>query len=220
MKKKTAIIIMVCLLAGIAVIVFRQLHGGNRTITALQGMCIDELEIVEARNMSGIFVEDGSNEKIDSVFALKVRNTGEKTLQYALVHLTCGDKEYQFAITTLPANETVVVQEQARQSCATKGDWRGFAEYLIWFEKEPNQYEDIFSLTTAENNISLQNISDTDITGPISVYYKNLADKDLMGGITYRVTLQDGLSAGESDTCYAAHYIPENSKIMFIDYVS
>ena len=124
-----------------------------------------------------------------------------------------------FALSSLPVNEVVVVQEQAHQSCTADGDWQSFAEYLIWFEEEPSLCEDVFSLDTAANSISLQNISDTDVTGPISVYYKNWDGENLVGGITYRVTLHNGLPAGECDNSYASHYLPEGSRLMFIDYV-
>lgn len=221
MKKKTAIIIIiVCVLAVVAVVILgRQAHRKNQSITALQGVRIDALEILEAGNTAGPFVEDGSNEELGAVFTLRVRNNGEKTLQYALLHLVCAGKEYVFALSSLPVNEVVVVQEQAHQSCTADGDWQSFAEYLIWFEEEPSLCEDVFSLDTAANSISLQNISDTDVTGPISVYYKNWDGENLVGGITYRVTLHNGLPAGECDNSYASHYLPEGSRLMFIDYV-
>lgn len=66
--------------------------------------------------------------------------------------------------------------------------------------------------------ITITNISGSDITGQIYVYYKSAYGDLYIGGITYRTGVS-GLAAGESTTLYASHYSTAYSKIMFVTYV-
>ena len=52
------------------------------------------------------------------------------------------------------------------------------------------------------------------------IYYKDDENGLLASGITYRVTVEGGLAADAITQVMAKHYVPENSMIMFVDFVS
>jgi hypothetical protein len=60
------------------------------------------------------------------------------------------------------------------------------------------------------------NITDTDITDEIIIYYKNSATDILYGGITYRVRVSGGIPAGETVRVMSRHYHPDRCTIVMV----
>ena len=52
----------------------------------------------------------------------------------------------------------------------------------------------------------------------IYVYYKNIKDGVLQGGITYRAVFPDGIPAGESAEQEVVHYMKDTSQVMYVTY--
>ena len=172
------------------------------------------LSLMSASRYAGAFVEDGSDETVADVLAITVRNDGNKTVQYAHITLTQGESTYEFDVTTLPVGASAQLLELSRQTMpdSTEG-MTGQVSACAVFETEPT-----LCIETQDTAITVTNVSGSDITGQIYVYYK-IAYGDLyLGGITYRVGLS-GLKAGESSTCYAGHFSTDYSKLMFATYV-
>lgn len=177
------------------------------------------LVVQEIKAYAGSYVEDGSDETVDGVCAVTVKNQGSQTIQYGKLVLNQGDQAYTFEVSTLPPGACAQLLELSRQTMPDSLEGvTGTLESLAFFQEEPSLYEEIFQLETQDQAITIQNISDTDITGQIYVYYKITYGDLYMGGITYRVG-QEGLKAGESSTCYAGHFSQDYSKVMFITYV-
>ena len=88
---------------------------------------------------------------------------------------------------------------------------------MVFFKEEPSLYAQTFQLSTGMNLIEITNKTDSDIAGPIYIYYKSKASYGYQGGITYRVQVPS-LKAGETYDAYAGHFYGENSQVMFIDY--
>lgn len=177
------------------------------------------LSLMSASRYAGAFVEDGSDETVADVLAITVRNDGNKTVQYAHITLTQGESTYEFDVTTLPVGASAQLLELSRQTMpdSTEG-MTGQVSACAVFETEPTLCADALSIETQDTAITVTNVSGSDITGQIYVYYK-IAYGDLyLGGITYRVGLS-GLKAGESSTCYAGHFSTDYSKLMFATYV-
>lgn len=176
------------------------------------------LYVVRIGNSSGYFVEDGSDEKLDSVATAMVVNRGERTVQLAEFDLTYDSEVYSFSFTTLPAGASVTVQEVNKKSFEDEdADFSGRMDVFTWFPEEPSLYEDVFAVTGMENGVELRNLTDQDIAGPIYVYYKTRTADGFLGGITYRVTIEQ-LKAGESYRAATKHFQLGTSEVMFITY--
>ncbi len=182
-----------------------------------EGICV-----TGAENMGGVFVEDGSDKAVDSVFTAAFQNNTGKTLQFAELNLGCGGQTYTFDISVLPPAAKVIVQEKNRKICTEKeGSWSISATYSpLWFENEPLMYENLFSVTGKPYSIAVKNETSADVKGPIHVCYKRWDGNYYIGGIAYRKTLEKGLLAGESVNLYDGHYDPDRCRWMFVDYVS
>ena len=64
--------------------------------------------------------------------------------------------------------------------------------------------------------VNVTNISGKDIEGDIVIYYKNVYGGTMYGGITYRITIQGGLKAGQVRQIMTKHFITDVSRIMFV----
>lgn len=175
------------------------------------------LEIVSIGKYAGLFVEDGTDETVSDVCAVTVRNSAEKTVQYAHLTLTIGAAAYEFDVTTLPPNAEIQLLELSRQPAPESADgYSADVTMYTAFEIEPGMNSDALEITTQDTAITIKNITDQDM-GQIYVYYKVAYGELYLGGITYRVGV-GSLAAGESTTCYAGHYSTDYCKLMFATY--
>lgn len=175
------------------------------------------LEIKGISKYAGLFVEDGTDETVSNVCAVTVRNSAEKTVQYAHLTLTIGEGTYEFDVTTLPPNAEVQLLELSRQPMPESTDgYTALVTMYAAFDAEPGMNADALEITTQDTAITIKNITDQDV-GQIYVYYKVAYGELYLGGITYRVGV-GSLAAGESTTCYAGHYSTEYCKLMFATY--
>lgn len=167
---------------------------------------------------AGIFVEDGSDEIVSDVFAITVVNNSDKMLQYAQVVITCGGEEYTFDMSTIPAGARAQVLEKDKK--ALPEDLSGAQTVLTTvteFQEAPSTYPEVFELTPFEYSVNIKNISKSDISGDVYVYYKTKVGDLYMGGITYRAKVTD-LAAGEEKSAYASHFYGSDSEILFVTY--
>lgn len=175
------------------------------------------LEIVSIGKYAGLFVEDGTDETVSDVCAVTVRNSAEKTVQYAHLTLTIGAAAYEFDVTTLPPNAEIQLLELSRQPAPENADgYSADVTMYTAFDSEPGMNADALEITTQDTAITIKNITDQDM-GQIYVYYKVAYGELYLGGITYRVGV-GSLAAGESTTCYAGHYSTDYCKLMFATY--
>ena len=167
---------------------------------------------------AGIFVEDGSDEIVSDVFAITVVNNSDKMLQYAQVVITCGGEEYTFDMSTIPAGARAQVLEKNKK--ALPEDLPGAQTVLTTvteFQEAPSTYPEVFELTPFEYSVNIKNISKSDISGDVYVYYKTKVGDLYMGGITYRAKVSD-LASGEEKSAYAGHFYENDSEILFVTY--
>lgn len=174
--------------------------------------------VEKAGRYAGVFVEDGSDEIVSDVFAITVVNNSEKMLQYAQVVITCGGEEYTFDMSTIPAGARAQVLEKNKK--ALPEDLSGAQTVLTTvteFQEAPSTYPEVFELTPFEYSVNIKNISKSDISGDVYVYYKTKVGDLYMGGITYRAKVTD-LAAGEEKSAYASHFYGSDSEILFVTY--
>ncbi len=178
-----------------------------------QGLIITDID-----DYTGAYVEDGSDAVVSGVLMLILENTSEEALQYARITLYFGGIPAEFTVTNLPAGQRVVLLEKNRAAFSSKvPDSVELADVL--FLPEFEMYEEIFEISGTKGNLTVKNISETDIAGDVYVYYKNSAQDLLYGGITYRARVEGGLKAGESKQVIAAHYNPTGSTILMVTYI-
>lgn len=177
------------------------------------------LEITNISRFAGSFIEDGSDDVLSDVCAITVKNNAAATVQYAHITLSIGEGSYEFDLSTLPSGASAQLLELSRQPLPESTD--GLTASLTSFapfDAEPSLCEDVISIDAQDTAITITNVSGSDITGQIYVYYKSAYGDLYIGGITYRTGVS-GLTAGESTTLYASHYSTAYSKIMFVTYV-
>lgn len=169
-----------------------------------QGLVIRRLD-----RYSGIYMEDGSGELVQDVMMLLLENTSDRDLQLARIDVDYGDFTAEFEVTSLPAGEKAVLLERSRRAY-TGAVWISCTARNVVFFAEPMDLEaDRIELTGAEGTIRIRNLTAADIPGEVCIYYKNSAADLYYGGITYRVTVPEGIAAGETVTIPTGHYAPE-----------
>ena len=177
----------------------------------------NDLEILDVGSYTGAYVEDGSDEILSGILMLKVINNGEKTVEYAKFTMDVNGETAEFTLSTLKPGAAVVLLEKNRMAYNPDAAYGSIAcENLALFEEELNLHSDKISIQILDGAINVTNISQEDITGRIAIYYKNTAAGVYYGGITYRVTLDSGLKAGEIRQMMADHFSDTGSKIMFV----
>lgn len=174
-------------------------------------------------NVTGKFNEDGSSRDVTDVSGIIVCNNSEKSLQYAEIRETFPDGTvYTYKVSTVPPGESCRVAETAASSYRDLQHETPTWEFVnvAFFTEEPSAHDDMLKFSGAESILNVQNISGADIPDNIVIYYKDYEDGILASGITYRVTVEGGLAADAITQVMAKHYVPENSMIMFVEFIS
>ena len=168
---------------------------------------------------TGYFPEDGSDEAVENVLAVKLTNISDQTLEYMTFSLTVNGEICSFSVATVPAEKSVYVFSTGRKTAPEQlTSLEKEVEFEIYFAGEPSAKTDTLSYTVQNGTIVVTNISDLDIESDIVVYYKATAEDGYLGGITYRLRISGGLSAGQSFSAYAPHAYAHMTEIMFTQY--
>ncbi len=224
--KRKKLVFVICAVAVVAIIcgvLFFTLSDtiGTKNITDNNAEIplLDQMKITKISNMSGVFVEDGNDTEVDSVGAIILENTGSRTIQLANVNLIIDGESYTFSVTTLPPQKSAVLQELDKKTLPEEySKISADTDSVVLFDKEPDLYENIFEITGEQGAVTIKNISDTAINGPIYIYYKNTCEDGYAGGITYRTQIPT-LDAGATFSANTSHFYSGNSQVMFVDYV-
>ena len=179
----------------------------------------DGLVITSIDKHGNIPVGESKNNS-ETAIAVEIENRSGRTLRYAVINAVINGQQAAFEISTLPAGEKALVFEKNGIQVNDSLDYSDFhTKNVIYFEKEPSLYEDVFEITCYDGIINIRNISEKDINNTVYVYYKNYKDGMYQGGVTYRSGADGGIKAGEIRQLSANNYSLLDSKIMFVDYV-
>ena len=174
-----------------------------------------DLYCEEFSSYSGPFVEDGSNEQVENILAMLVKNRSEDYLEYAVVTYDVGGKTAEFVVTGLPSGQGAWVLEKNRMT-VKKNTIPQFSDCESTFKSDAIVICDKLNVTSKANTITLKNVSNETLVNPC-VYYKNLnSDGNYLGGITYMVGF-DTLESSESAEKQSGHFA-ENSRIVRYSY--
>lgn len=175
------------------------------------------LQIFDVGSYTGVYMEDGSDEVVTGVLMLVVNNYSQTDIQYAEITLPTENGDAKFTLSTLPAGESCVLLELNRMQFSGKEDpTKAVTDNMAIFSDPLSLMEDQLELQILNGAMNVTNISGTDITGDIAIYYKNAAADLYYGGITYRVRLEGGLKADEIRQIMASHFSDTGSKVMFV----
>ncbi len=170
-----------------------------------------DLYCLEINTFSGIYVEDGKNEKVENVATILVENRSEVFLDRATVKYKYGDKTATFLVTGLPAKGKCWVMEANKLQPDGKHSFE-FEDCISAFKEDATLGEGKIKTSAKGNTLTVTNISEKTLNN-VCVYYKNtMDDGNFLGGITYMLTF-DVLKPGESLEKASGHY-SENSKIV------
>lgn len=178
-----------------------------------QGLVIRRMD-----RYSGVYMEDGTDEIVQDVMMLVLENTSERCLQLARIDVVYGDRTAEFEVTSLPAGQKAVLLERGRQGVGEGLYHSCAARNVVFFEEPMDLAEDRIALTGEAGRLQASNRTGEDIPGPVCIYYKNSAEDLFYGGITYRVTIPEGIAAGETVTVPAGHYDPERCRFVQVTY--
>lgn len=174
----------------------------------------NKITIQSIGSYSGAYVEDGTDEQVDNVLAIVVTNTSKEFLQYSEIILSNENEQATFTVSNIPSGASVLVL--AKEKTIAAGEW-SYLRDTTAFIQSASMYEDIFSWEAGNNLIRLRNKTDNDFEN-VHVYYKNVENGIYVGGITYRIKL-DNVKAQETVQKLSKHFSGNQSHIMMIDYI-
>lgn len=177
----------------------------------------NDLEVTKLGSYTGAYMEDGSDEIVTDVMMIIVKNNGESTLQYAEITLTGDAGEAVFKFSTLNPGDSVVVLEANRKPYENGDSYSAAnAEHVVFFKEPITLHEDKLQIQPLDGGFNITNISDQDITGKITVYFKDSSDGMYYGGITYRGSITGGMKAGEIKQVMSENFSAAGSTVVFI----
>lgn len=173
-----------------------------------------DLKLHSFDTYAGIFMEDGSDEIVTNVARVLLTNQSQEDLQYAQITVTYADEVCNYTVTNLPAGASVVLLEQARKPLPEGEPVAVTVDNVAFFQAPMNPHKDVIEISGVSGIMNVKNVSDTDITGDIYVYYKYTAANLYYGGITFRVRVQGGLGAGQIHQGVTTHFDPDRCTIV------
>lgn len=175
------------------------------------------VSLQQVNKYTGIYMEDGSDQLVSGVMMILVTNTGEDDIQLMHIEVAYAQDSYHFQLTNLPAGSSAVLLEQSKKPFPEGVPQSAVASNVVVFKEKMAVDGSVYEITGADGMMNVKNISDSDITGDIFVYYKYVTQDILYGGITFRVTVQGGLKAGEIRQVMAGHFNPDNCRIIMVE---
>lgn len=178
------------------------------------------LHLLDVAPYSGPYVEDGSDETVENIVSIIVKNEGTEDVQLATLTLKSADgTEYSFTLTALPAGKQVTLLETNRAPYQEELEVLGVVVSDVAGFNEPiSLHEELLRIDASNRTLTVKNISGESFPGG-RVFYKNISVDGYLGGITYTVTIP-AMAVGEETSLYTGHYIPGNSELLFVTYAA
>ena len=175
---------------------------------------IDGVKVVELFSYSGAYVEDGSNEKVKDIAAVKIINTSADAYQLLDFELETAAGAYSFRVTTLFPGARLTALDLNRKKFEGSRITGGKAVLNVKFDSLPSVRTDILEISYTDGFINARNISDKDLND-VYVYYKTMDDFGYFGGITYRAFM-DGIDVGKIVQTATKNITADSSRVVFV----
>ena len=174
-----------------------------------------KLVIDKISSYDGVFIEDGSDEAVEGITTILLKNTGKKHLEYVELTMNRGEEVLTFQASSIPAGATVAVQEAAR-AAYVEGQYQNCYATTAAIDKFEKSKDQVKVEELEDGSLRVTNLTKKDIPC-VRLFYKLYMkdEKIYIGGITYTAKITN-LAAGESQDVTPSHYSKGNSKIMMI----
>lgn len=215
MNKKT-ILILIILVVALGLLLANMSATNNIEKTSLDAGF--DLQVTAIEEYDGPYMEDASDEDVSGIMMITVKNNGAEAVQYGEIAMT-GKKDAAatFKFSTLEPGASMKVLECTRKPYKESDEYeQAYAYDVAHFQHTLKTHEDQLEIQPLDGGLNVINISDKDIKGEIIIYFKDCDGDMLMGGITYRGRITDGLKAGEIRQLMSDNFTKENTKVMFI----
>ena len=173
-----------------------------------------DLEYLQFGRYNGAFVEDGTDEQVENVAVVLIKNPTEAFLEYAHVEFEIGAQTAQFDVRGLPPGAAAWVLETNRM-VIPEGSVFNLLDELTSFSVYEGVGMDDLSLVMETGAITVRNTSSQTMTNVYIYYRQTHTDGNYLGGIAYRV-LVETLKPDEPVTVTAGHCFPANCAIVKI----
>ncbi len=173
------------------------------------------LSIVKTGKYTGKYMEDGTDDEVEDVMFILLKNNSSADLQYADVKVYNGDEEFFFTASNIPSGDSVMLLEKNRKS-AEKKITSAKSESVVFFKSNMSLQKSLFKIQELDGAVNLINISGKDIAEDVYLYYKNGGDGFYMGGITYLAKVTGGIKKDEVKQLSTKHFGISISEIVDI----
>ena len=163
---------------------------------------------------TGDYMEDGSDEKVKKVLALKFTNNSSQDIQYAEYVYGINSDPVSFKLSDLPAGQSCIVLEAGRHEFKKKEALSLVSRVVAQVDEIPFAREDILVVDNSDNSISVMNLTDKEI--PVArVFYKTFDSEEnlFVGGITYTAKVEK-IPAGGGITVTPSHFVSGDSVVV------
>ncbi len=158
-----------------------------------------------------------SVEEIDGKIAVIAENISDNNVEYALLTLY-SNVELKFNASALLSGEKVyLVADKEYSADIADNITFGKTENVIFYSEVLSLNDDVLAISIDNDNFAVRNITDTDITSEITIYYKEIRNNIQNGSITGRIRL-NGLAAGAVTYVKTDGLNNENCRIIFTEY--
>ncbi len=215
----SVIALLIALVVGLSVKfgidIYKELTKPVRVYKEETIMIGEGLTIEKTGTYSGVYTEDGTDDEVEGIMFIVMKNNSSRDLQYADIKVTSGDKEFLFTASNIPSGSSVMLLEKNRQK-SEKKITSTETENVVFFDKNMDIKKSLFRIQQLDGAINLINISGKDITEDVYLYYKNGGDGFYYGGITYLAKVTGGMKADEVKQLSTKHFLSGDSQIVNI----
>ncbi len=172
----------------------------------------EKISLDDFASYNGQYIEDGRDEVVENVAAIRVTNRTDSFLDLATVTVNIDGKNATFIVTGLPAGRSAWVLEANRMTVDKNASFK-LINCVTSFREGVIVKSDKVTVSSDGNVLTATNHT-TEPLENVFVYYRTLhTDGFFLGGITYLVdfgTLEPGGSASTT----AGHYKEGSSEIV------
>lgn len=150
--------------------------------------------------------------------ALIAENISKDNIEFAVLTLKTDDSYLTFNISALFKGERayLVCNEDYSSDMAGRITFRKTDNRILYAEEKIID-ENTLSVTVKNGAFSIKNISETDISSDICIYYKEIVNNLPNGSVTHRLRI-NGLKAGALTYVKADGINTDNCRIIFTEY--
>lgn len=202
------------------------LEQENKMVTEVGGLELPftppyrQMEIVSIGGYTGQLLDDTSDNKKENVLSMIIKNTSDKVIDYGeiIIKIKGQNKGLSFKFSDLKPGAAALVLESSKEVQFSEDDKYVYLDSRAEFVDEMDMMKEEINITTEDNKITVENISDKNLN-TVYVYYKTVSPGGCyLGGTTYRAKFVN-LTKSKVETIDTLHFDKENSEIIKVESV-